>query len=220
MLEERWALQPGDLDMIVMWHRFHYRDAEGRDRVRTSHLVHIGEDETHTAMSLTVGLAVGACRPDVVRGDWSGTGVLLPTTPDLYAPLAQGVGRGRHCLHGNRIVPLTCEGWWMVPVLLALGLAGGTGAILPQGTGPCDAPPYDPLVEVASADMALSMDRWALRALRRDLRGRTCEDVQEVVDILIVRWLQAHPEIHIELNGTETEWLMRHRRGFPASHQG
>lgn len=99
-------------------------------------------------------------------------------------------------------------------VLLALGLAGEVGAILPQGTGPCDAPPYDPLVEVASPDMALSMDRWALQALRRDLRGRTCEDVQEVVDILIVRWLQAHPEIHIELNGTETEWLMRTEGAF------
>lgn len=98
--------------------------------------------------------------------------------------------------------------------LLAFGLAGETGAILPQGTGPCDAPPYDPLVEVASSDMALSMDRWALKALRRDYRGRTCEDVQEVVDILIVRWLQAHPDIHIELNGTETEWLMRNEGAF------
>jgi len=98
--------------------------------------------------------------------------------------------------------------------LLALGFAGEAGAILPQGTGPCDAPPYDPLVEVASPDMALSMDRWALRALRRDFRGRTCEDVQEVVDILIVRWLQAHPHIHIELNGTETEWLMRTEGAF------
>ena len=98
--------------------------------------------------------------------------------------------------------------------LLAFGLVGETGAILPQGTGPCDAPPYDPLVEVASPDMALSMDRWALKALRRDYRGRTCEDVQEVVDILIVRWLQAHPDIHIELNGTETEWLMRTEGAF------
>lgn len=99
-------------------------------------------------------------------------------------------------------------------VLLALGLAVEAEAILPQGTGPCDAPPYDPLLELASPDMALSMDRWALKALRRDFRGRTCEDVQEVVDILIVRWLQAHPDIHIELNGTETEWLMRTEGAF------
>ena len=75
--------------------------------------------------------------------------------------------------------------------------------------GPCDAPPYDPLVEVTSAEAAMQMDRWAILALRRDYRGRTCDEVQEVVDILLVRWLQAHPEIHIDLNGTETEWLMR-----------
>ena len=99
-------------------------------------------------------------------------------------------------------------------ILLVLGFVGEAGAILPQGTGPCDAPPYDPLIEVASSDMALSMDRWARNALRRDFRGRTCEDVQEVVDILIVRWLQAHPDIHIDFNGTETEWLMRTEGAF------
>jgi len=84
----------------------------------------------------------------------------------------------------------------------------------PIPVGPCDAPPYDPLVEVGSPEAALEMDRWAVRALRRDFRGRTCADVQEAVDILIVRWLQAHPEIHIELNGTETEWLMRTEGAF------
>ena len=80
--------------------------------------------------------------------------------------------------------------------------------------GPCDTPPYDPLVVVTSAEAAMEMDRWALRALRRDHRGRTCDEVQEVVDILLVRWLQAHPEIHIDLNGTETEWLMRTEGAF------
>ena len=93
LLEERWALQPGDLDMIVMWHRFRYRDADGRNRVRTSHLVHIGEDETHTAMSLTVGLPLALAARMWVRGDWSGTGVLLPTAADLYAPLLRGLAQ-------------------------------------------------------------------------------------------------------------------------------
>ena len=91
LLEDRWALQPGDLDMIVMWHRFRYRDAEGNNRVRTSHLVHIGEDETHTAMSLTVGLPLALAARMWVRGEWNGTGVLLPTAPDLYGPLLKGL---------------------------------------------------------------------------------------------------------------------------------
>ncbi len=96
LLEDQWALQAGDLDMIVMWHRFHYRDAQGRNRVKTSHLVHIGEDETHTAMSLTVGLPLALAARMWARGEWNGSGVLLPTTPDLYAPLLKG-------LHGEGI---------------------------------------------------------------------------------------------------------------------
>lgn len=90
-LEDLWALQPGDLDMIVMWHRFQYRDASGVERTKTSHLVHIGEDETHTAMSLTVGLPLALAARLWMRGEWSGTGVLLPTSSDLYAPLLKGL---------------------------------------------------------------------------------------------------------------------------------
>lgn len=87
LLERKWALAPHDLDMIVMWHRFRYTDAEGAPRARTSHLIHIGEDDTHTAMSLTVGLPLAlACRM-WLKGDWRGTGVLLPTAPELYDPL-------------------------------------------------------------------------------------------------------------------------------------
>ena len=86
-------MKPGDLDMIVMWHRFRYRDPEGRNRVRTSHLVHIGEDETHTAMSLTVGLPLALAARMWVRGDWNATGVLLPTSADLYAPLLKGLAQ-------------------------------------------------------------------------------------------------------------------------------
>lgn len=91
LLEQKWALNPGDLDMIVMWHRFRYRTASGESRTRTSHLVHIGEDETHTAMSLTVGLPLALAARMWLRGEWNRTGVLLPTTPDLYAPLLRAL---------------------------------------------------------------------------------------------------------------------------------
>ena len=91
LLEEKWALQSGDLDMIVMWHRFRYQTASGEARIRTSHLVHIGEDETHTAMSLTVGLPLALAARMWMRGEWNRTGVLLPTTPDLYAPLLRAL---------------------------------------------------------------------------------------------------------------------------------
>ena len=90
-LESKWALGAEDLDMIVMWHRFRYRTGSGESRVRTSSLVHIGEDDTHTAMSLTVGLPLALAARMWIRGDWNGTGVVLPTTPDLYGPLLEGL---------------------------------------------------------------------------------------------------------------------------------
>ena len=93
---------------------------------------------------------------------------------------------------------------------LRTGLAGGMlmAASLSSASGPCDPPPYDPLVPVSTAEAAVSMDAWASKALRRDVRGRTCEAQREVVNILLVRWLQAHPEIVISFEGEEAaEWL-------------
>lgn len=75
--------------------------------------------------------------------------------------------------------------------------------------GPCDPPPYSPLEPVTSAQAALDMDRWAVRTLRRDIKGRTCADVQELVDILLVRWLQAHPDITIALEGKKANALLQ-----------
>ena len=75
--------------------------------------------------------------------------------------------------------------------------------------GPCDPPPYSPLEPVASGQAALDMDRWAVKTLRRDIKGRTCADVQELVDILLVRWLQAHPEITIALEGKKANALLQ-----------
>ena len=93
LLEKKWSLGEGDLDMIVMWHRFRYRTSDGETKVKTSHLVHIGEDEVHTAMSLTVGLPLALAARMWMRGDWSDTGVLLPTSPGLYGPLLQGLAQ-------------------------------------------------------------------------------------------------------------------------------
>ena len=91
LLERKWALGSRDLDMIVMWHRFSYTDGAGDRRVRTSHLVHIGEDDVHTAMSLTVGLPLALAARMWMRGQWRRTGVLLPTESDLYSPLLAGL---------------------------------------------------------------------------------------------------------------------------------
>lgn len=86
LLESKWALAPGDKDMVVMWHRFRYT-VEGRGTELLAWLTAIGKDRTHTAMARTVGLPIAmACKP-VLNGDIKGRGVLLPLTPDIYAPV-------------------------------------------------------------------------------------------------------------------------------------
>ena len=103
---------------------------------------------------------------------------------------------------------------WMAYVLLLLVFGGGTTFSVAFAKGPCDPPPFDPMVSVATAQEALAMDRWAIRTLRRDRRGRTCPSQQEAVDVLLVRWLQAHPDIKVAFNGTETEWMLRTEGAF------
>lgn len=93
-------------------------------------------------------------------------------------------------------------GQWGVLVAVAL-LSGSVRA-----SGPCDFPPFDPLTPIASAVEARAMDGWAIKALRRDMRGKTCGDIQEVVDVLLVRWLQAHPDIAVAFEGEQASRLL------------
>lgn len=94
-------------------------------------------------------------------------------------------------------------------VTMWLLLIGCGGTWTAMAGGPCDPPPFDPLIPVSSVEQVRRMDRWALKALRREVRGRTCPDVQEVVDILLVRWLQAHPDINIAFDGVEAQELLQ-----------
>ncbi len=87
-LTEKWSLAPGDRDMVVMQHLFTYRRAgEERERHLTSSLVVIGDDPVHTAMAKTVGLPVALVVDRLLAGQMSRTGVVIPTTADLYEPL-------------------------------------------------------------------------------------------------------------------------------------
>ena len=50
ILMEKWTLQPGEKDMIVMYHKFGY-EIDGKKKQIDSTMVTIGEDDTYTAMS-------------------------------------------------------------------------------------------------------------------------------------------------------------------------
>ena len=58
LLEDKWKLNEGDIDMIVMQHKFEYT-LNGKTHKLNSSLVVKGDDAIHTAMAKTVGLPVG-----------------------------------------------------------------------------------------------------------------------------------------------------------------
>ncbi len=86
LLQEKWKLDPGDKDMIVMQHQFEYLLADKRNRIVSS-LVVIGKDTHETAMSITVGLPVGIAVKLILGGKIFSTGVRIPTTPEFYDPI-------------------------------------------------------------------------------------------------------------------------------------
>jgi saccharopine dehydrogenase-like NADP-dependent oxidoreductase len=88
ILEEKWALDEDDKDMIVMYHKFVY-EKEGEFHEIISFMVCKGEDRTYTAMSNTVGLPVAICAKLILTDQMKHTGVLLPIIPEIYEPVLE-----------------------------------------------------------------------------------------------------------------------------------
>jgi saccharopine dehydrogenase-like NADP-dependent oxidoreductase len=86
ILEEKWALKPDDKDMIAMYHKFVYKKG-GEFHEITSEMVNIGEDQTFTSMSNTVGLPLGICVKLVLNGTIQLKGVHIPTSKEVYDPI-------------------------------------------------------------------------------------------------------------------------------------
>jgi saccharopine dehydrogenase-like NADP-dependent oxidoreductase len=85
-LEEKWKMNEGDKDMIVMFHKFGYK-LNGKYRMQESSLVAIGDDDRNTAMSKTVGLPVGIATRLIVDGVIKSPGVHIPIKPEIYLPI-------------------------------------------------------------------------------------------------------------------------------------
>lgn len=86
ILEKKWSLDPDDKDMIVMWHKFSY-NLNGENREIHSSMVSIGEDQTYTAMSNTVGLPVAITSKMIMNGTIQSKGVQLPLAKEIYIPV-------------------------------------------------------------------------------------------------------------------------------------
>jgi len=87
LLEQRWKLQPGDKDLIVMQHLFEY-ELNGKSHSLRSSLVVKGDDEHYTAMAKTVGLPLGIAAVNLLRGEFKQhSGVKIPVHRDFYHPI-------------------------------------------------------------------------------------------------------------------------------------
>jgi saccharopine dehydrogenase (NAD+, L-glutamate forming) len=98
ILEEKWQLDPGDKDMIIMQHQFDLvKDGEHRKRFAT--LVYIGQDSQKTAMADTVGLPLAMVARRILEGQYRKSGVQLPIDPEIYNPVLEELNT-----HGIRFV--------------------------------------------------------------------------------------------------------------------
>lgn len=86
ILEEKWQLDPGDKDMILMQHQFDF-NKDGKEIKRYSTMVCIGQDTEHTAMSMTVGLPLAMVARRILEGEYTTKGVQLPIQPEIYNPV-------------------------------------------------------------------------------------------------------------------------------------
>lgn len=86
LLEQKWKLESGDKDMVVMQHQFEYKFA-GETKHLHSSMVAIGEDETYTAMANTVGLPLGIAAKLVLQQKIQERGVVVPVSKEFYEPI-------------------------------------------------------------------------------------------------------------------------------------
>ena len=88
ILSKKWKLEPQDKDMIVMWHKFVYKNAStNKMEYLTSSMGCIGDDQVNTAMSKTVGLPLAIAAKMVLTGQIDLNGVHIPTQKAIYEPV-------------------------------------------------------------------------------------------------------------------------------------
>ena len=85
-LKEKWSLDLGDKDMIVMDHVLEWELENTIHQTRSS-LVVKGKNQEETAMAMTVGTPVGIAARLILNGTITAKGVQIPVTPEIYNPI-------------------------------------------------------------------------------------------------------------------------------------
>lgn len=88
ILEDSWALNEDDKDMIVMYHKFGY-ELNGKQFQIDANTVVKGESRTHTAMAKTVGLPVAIATLAILNKKITTPGVQIPIKKEIYEPILE-----------------------------------------------------------------------------------------------------------------------------------
>lgn len=86
ILEESWTLQPGEKDMIVMYHKFGF-ELNGEEKQIDSTMVCLGDGKLQTAMAKTVGLPVAIAALKILNKEITEPGVQIPIKETVYKPI-------------------------------------------------------------------------------------------------------------------------------------
>jgi len=90
ILEKKWKLNSDDKDMIVMQHKFEFKELKSNKRLFSSMAV-IGTDSIRTAMAKTVGLPIFFAAKLILEGKVSLKGVRIPVHKELYIPILKSL---------------------------------------------------------------------------------------------------------------------------------
>jgi saccharopine dehydrogenase (NADP+, L-glutamate forming) len=88
ILLKKWVLDEDDKDMIVMQHRFEVALGDKKKTIISSMGVE-GSDQTHTAMSKTVGYPVAIACKLILTGQIKDVGVKIPLSASIYEPILE-----------------------------------------------------------------------------------------------------------------------------------
>ena len=88
LLEEKWALDPDDRDMLIMQHEFKFT-IDNEDKMIVSAMAFEGINQEQTAMAITVGLPLAITTKLLIQGKIKKTGLVLPIHQEIYKPVLE-----------------------------------------------------------------------------------------------------------------------------------
>ncbi len=88
LLENKWKLEPGDKDLVVMLHEIKFK-LDGASKIEKTSLIVKGDDERNTAMAKTVGLPLGIAATLLLENKITLRGLHIPIVKEIYHPVLE-----------------------------------------------------------------------------------------------------------------------------------